>query len=72
MIGALNTLAFVYQSVSKINIVLFSALVTVIICTIVIKLLIFKKYDVFSTILLIASLVTLFLNSEQKVLFTNT
>lgn len=70
MIGALNTLAFVYQSVSKINIVLFSALVTVIICTIVIKLLIFKKYDVFSTILLIASLVTLFLNSEKKVLFT--
>ena len=69
MINTINILAFVYQSVPKIGIVLYTALITLLLAMIAVNFIVFKKYDILSAIFLALLIVILFLNSNSKTLF---
>ena len=53
MITTINTLAFVYQGVEKIGIVLYTFLVALLICSMVAQFVVFKKYDYISLVQLL-------------------
>lgn len=65
----INTLAFVYQSVPKIGIVLYAALLTLLVAIIVVEFVVFKKYDYLSTFLIALLIAILFLEASNKGLF---
>ena len=69
MITTINTLAFVYQGVEKIGIVLYTFLVALLICTMVAQFVVFKKYDYISLVQLLLLIAVLFLGDSQKGLF---
>ena len=69
MFSTINTLAYVYQSVPKIGIVLFTALATLVIALFVVKLLIFKKIDILSIIFFVVEIIILFLESSKQNIF---
>ena len=69
MITTINTLAFVYQGVEKIGIVFYSLLFAVLVCTMVAKFFVFKKYDYLSLGQLLLLIAVLFLGNDKKVLF---
>ena len=69
MITTINTLAFVYQGVEKIGIVFYSMLFAVLVCTMVAKFFVFKKYDYLSLVQLLLLIAVLFLSNDKKVLF---
>ncbi len=69
MITTINTLAFVYQGVEKIGIVVYSMLVAILVCTMVAKFFVFKKYDYLSLVQLLLLIAVLFLGNDKKVLF---
>ena len=70
MITTINTLAFVYQIISKFGIVLYTGLAMLMLFTIVVKFIIFKKYDILSTILLALLIAVAFLDQSNKSLYT--
>lgn len=70
MITTINTLAFVYQIISKFGIVLYTGLAMMMLCTIVVKFIIFKKYDILSTILLALLIAVAFLDQSNKNIYT--
>lgn len=70
MITTINTLAFVYQSVSKLGIVLYTGLFMLMLCMIVVRFIIFKKYDYLTTVLLALLIAVLFLDRSNKIIFT--
>lgn len=69
MITTINTLAFVYQGVEKIGIVLYTFLVALLVCTMVAQFVVFKKYDYISLVQLLLLIAVLFLGDSQKGLF---
>lgn len=69
MFTIINTLSFVYQSVPKLGVLLYSALVSLLIAIFVVKFLIFKKYDILSTIMFVLLIVIVFLDASFTRLF---
>ena len=69
MFTIINTLSLVYQSVPKLGVLLYSALVSLLIAIFVVKFLIFKKYDILSTIMFVLLIVIVFLDSSFTRLF---
>ena len=69
MFTIINTLSLVYQSVPKLGVLLYSALVSLLIAIFVVKFLIFKKYDILSAIMFVLLIVIVFLDSSFTRLF---
>lgn len=69
MFTTINILSNVYQSVPKIGVVLFSATLTLLVAIFIVKLVIFKKYDILSAILFVLLIVSMFLKSSFQSIF---